>query len=68
MDRRTFLASSGILLADQALWPDGAVWAAAKTHAHYTRRIEPFNLEIAPGVLVKTIAYNGTWISNSCSL
>jgi FtsP/CotA-like multicopper oxidase with cupredoxin domain len=59
MDRRTFLTSSGILLADQVLWPGGAEWAANKMHAHYALRIEPFKLEIAPGVLVETIAYNG---------
>jgi FtsP/CotA-like multicopper oxidase with cupredoxin domain len=63
MNRRTFLASSGILLANQALSPGGAAWAfreaAAKTHAHYALRIEPHKLEIANGVVVETTAYNG---------
>jgi len=56
MNRREFLASSGFVLADHALSFRGA---AEKTKAHHALRIEPCKLEIAPGVMVDTIAYNG---------
>jgi FtsP/CotA-like multicopper oxidase with cupredoxin domain len=62
MKRRTF-PSSGILLAHQVLSPGGAAWAfrerAGGTHAHDALRIEPYKLEIARGVVVGTVAYNG---------
>ena len=72
MDRRTFLATSGILLTDQAPLPGGLVWArsgtVAKPQSHYALSIEPYKFEIALGGMIEIIVYNGTWISDSCSL
>jgi len=63
MNRRIFLVFSGISLADQALSPGGAASAsrapAGRSHAHYALRIEPYKSEIARGVVVETVAYNG---------
>lgn len=60
MNRRNFISSAGALLASRslsALAPLPVKQGAAK--ADYTLRIEPCTLEIAPGVSVKTLAYNG---------
>jgi FtsP/CotA-like multicopper oxidase with cupredoxin domain len=54
LTRRTFLQTAGCSLAAAAL----PLRAAAKK-ADYSLRIEPCTLEIAPGVTVKTTAYNG---------
>lgn len=73
MNRRTFVASAGALLAEpylNAMLPAQvkAAAAAAKAHgkthagasrADYTLKIEPCTLEISPGVNIKTVAYNG---------
>jgi len=73
MDRRTFVASAGALLAEPLLRPMISAQAiasgAAATHhdkprvdrspADYTLKIEPCKLEISPGVTIETVAYNG---------
>src|SRR5580658_2711904 len=64
MNRRSFLSSTGILLAGRTLHA-AVPWQAQTTSDHpvakadYTLRIEPCTLEIGPGVSVKTLAYNG---------
>jgi FtsP/CotA-like multicopper oxidase with cupredoxin domain len=64
MDRRSFIAGAGVMLSSKAL----AALAPMQTKdgngpltgkADHSIRIEPFNLEISPGVTVKTLAYNG---------
>ena len=65
-DRRTFLRNgsltlggslaSGIVLPALA---KAAAFAASQAKADYSLKIEPYSLEIAPGVVVKTTAYNG---------
>ena len=60
MNRRNFISSAGALLASRslsALAPLPVKQGTAK--ADYSLRIEPCTLEIAPGVSVKTLAYNG---------
>jgi FtsP/CotA-like multicopper oxidase with cupredoxin domain len=59
MNRRSFLASTGVLLADQILSQNAPAWAADKRRTHYALRIEPCKLEIAPGIVIETISYNG---------
>src|SRR5882757_3520718 len=63
MNRRSFLASSSVVLADQMFSHGGPAWAsrrsADKARSHYTLRIEPCKLEIAPGIVIDTIGYNG---------
>jgi FtsP/CotA-like multicopper oxidase with cupredoxin domain len=63
MNRRSFLASTGIMLADRMLPPAGAAWAAGKptdkARTHYALRIGPCRVEIAPGIVIDTIGYNG---------
>jgi FtsP/CotA-like multicopper oxidase with cupredoxin domain len=63
LDRRRFLRDGGLALAGGL----GAVSFGSKLaraappsgKADYTLKIEPYSLEIAPGVTVKTTAYNG---------
>lgn len=63
MNRRSFLASTGVMLADQLLSQANAAWAAGwsadKRRTHYALRIAPCQLEIAPGIVINTIGYNG---------
>ena len=66
MDRRGFLrrgalALGGSLAAGSLPLREARAQAAvaAKSKADYTLKIESCNLEIAPGVVVKTTAYNG---------
>jgi FtsP/CotA-like multicopper oxidase with cupredoxin domain len=67
INRRTFLSTAGAALGHSLLpyslaAQHGRSMAASKKElapADYTLRIEPCTLEIAPGVNVKTIAYNG---------
>src|ERR1700753_943716 len=63
MNRRSFLASTGIVIADHLLSRRGPAWAAGrsadKRHTHYALRIGPCRLEIAPGIWIDTIGYNG---------
>ncbi len=57
MDRRTFLAQNGAALAAAAL--DSAKPSWAQTPADVKLEIAPLALEIAPGKVVRTVAYNG---------
>src|SRR5579863_397862 len=64
LDRRQFLEKAGMAaggLACSSLAPAllRAAPAAPQKKADYTLRIEPASIEIAPGVTVKTTAYNG---------
>jgi FtsP/CotA-like multicopper oxidase with cupredoxin domain len=67
MDRRRFLRSGGVVLgsglAAAVLAPRelraAGFSAPPLSKADYTLKIENCNLEIAPGVVVKTTAYNG---------
>jgi len=66
MDRRRFLRQGGVALggglAAAGIGPKafGATgFAASPSKPDYTLKIEPCSLEIAPGVVVKTTAYNG---------
>jgi FtsP/CotA-like multicopper oxidase with cupredoxin domain len=60
MNRRSFLASTGVLLADRLAASAAPGWPfREKAREHYALRIEPCRLEIAPGVVVDTLAYNG---------
>lgn len=67
MNRRTFLASTGVLLAEpivsSALTAPLRAAAAAtrqlKRPADHLLKIEPCSLEISPGVVIKTVGYNG---------
>ncbi len=64
MNRRSFITSAGVLLANRslhALLPmqkkQNSTVPAGK--ADHSLRIEPCTLEIGPGVTIKTLAYNG---------
>ncbi len=62
MNRRRFLADSCLVLAKQAFTrvsPARAFSSADRTHAHYALRIQPCKIEIAPGIEIATIGYNG---------
>ncbi|MGC1872465.1 MAG: multicopper oxidase family protein [Acidobacteriaceae bacterium] len=58
MNRREFLRSSSALTAATAFARSPQLWAQAR--ADYTLQIAPFQLEIAPGKIIKTTAVNGT--------
>lgn len=53
INRRDFLAGAGALAAASAL-P-----AAVQSASDYKLRIAPYKMEIAPGIIVDTVAYNG---------
>ncbi len=64
MNRRSLLFSAGALLASKSF--DAAFASQLKLGSvpqsgkpDYTIRIEPTNVEIGPGVTIKTLAYNG---------
>jgi FtsP/CotA-like multicopper oxidase with cupredoxin domain len=62
MNRRTFLSSAGILYAGNslnALMPRSFAGSGPSAEADYSLRIEPVTLDIAPGMSIKTIGYNG---------
>jgi FtsP/CotA-like multicopper oxidase with cupredoxin domain len=61
MKRRDFLASAGVMLAGRTLQAMMPAQSAAKAagKADHTLRIEPCSIEIAPGVTIKTTAFNG---------
>jgi FtsP/CotA-like multicopper oxidase with cupredoxin domain len=66
VDRRAFLRGGGFTVAGaltQSVFAPDFLWARAlrrpKTKADYTLKIEPSSIEIAPGVVIKTTAYNG---------
>jgi hypothetical protein len=73
MDRRGFLRRGGMVVGGSLaagslplLHAGAGVLVAAKSKADYTLRIESCNLEIAPGVVVKTTAYNGQVPGRCC--
>jgi len=57
MDRRRFLKNAALTTVAASTFRSGALGAASKPD--YTLKIQPCSLEIAPGVVVKTAAYNG---------
>ena len=59
--RRSFLRKGGMALGASlgVSYLPVSAWAGAPAKADYTLDIAPFTLEIAPGIEVKTIAYNG---------
>jgi len=57
MNRRTFIAQAGAALAGAGLAPGGFSWAQIQPDVRL--EIAPLELEIAPGKLVHTVAYNG---------
>jgi FtsP/CotA-like multicopper oxidase with cupredoxin domain len=62
MDRRGFLRTGGAVVGaglTARLLPGSTLFAPPAAKADYTLKIEPCSLEIAPGVVVKTTAYNG---------
>jgi FtsP/CotA-like multicopper oxidase with cupredoxin domain len=59
INRREFLASTGILLAGQALGSALPACAQATAKADHALRIQPCTLEIGPGISIQTLAYNG---------
>ncbi len=64
INRRSFIASAGALLASKSLYAALPLQAKPSNtlpagKADHTIRIEPCTLEIAPGVTIKTLAYNG---------
>ena len=61
MNRREFLLSSGAMLAQGSSSIPKALRAASKAPVKpdVTLRIEPCSLEIGPGIVVRTTAYNG---------
>ena len=64
MNRRSFITSAGVLLANRSLhallpMQKKQSSAAPVGKADHSLRIEPCTLEIGPGVTIKTLAYNG---------
>jgi FtsP/CotA-like multicopper oxidase with cupredoxin domain len=59
MNRRNFLASAGMLLATESFGRKLHSQAKLEGKADHSLRIAPCNLEIGPGVTVKTLGYNG---------
>lgn len=66
MNRRSFLSSTGALLANRSLhslsplqMKKGSGNGVQGGGVHHSLRIEPCTLEISPGVSVRTVAYNG---------
>jgi FtsP/CotA-like multicopper oxidase with cupredoxin domain len=63
MNRRSFLASTAVVLGDQMVSRTCPAWAGGRTtekaRTHYALRIGPCKLEIAPGIVIDTIGYNG---------
>jgi FtsP/CotA-like multicopper oxidase with cupredoxin domain len=62
MNRRRFLRNGSLALGGSlsaAAIPALAAPAAPKTKADFTLNIQPCSVEIAPGVVIKTTAYNG---------
>jgi FtsP/CotA-like multicopper oxidase with cupredoxin domain len=65
MDRRRFVASAGALLVHSSLplslGPNRGIEShvALSSPADHILRIEPCTLEISPGVIIRTLAYNG---------
>src|ERR1700677_401112 len=57
MDRRTFITHAGAVLTGAALASVAPAWAEAAPDVKL--EIAPLELEIAPGKVVHTVAYNG---------
>ncbi len=55
MNRREFLAQAGIAVVGAS----PAAWAQANQDADFRLEIAPLKLEIAPGKVIHTVAYNG---------
>jgi FtsP/CotA-like multicopper oxidase with cupredoxin domain len=58
MNRRDFLAGCSVFAGASVLQPHAEVWAQITADAALT--IAPLDLEIAPGKIIHTIAYNGS--------
>lgn len=59
MNRRHFLAGCGTVAAATVLAERQRAWASQLPPADYTLEIAPINLELAPGKVIRTVAYNG---------
>jgi len=59
ISRRDLLASAGLLIAGHSVSRKLIAQAKPSRNADHTLRIEPCDLEIASGVTVKTLSYNG---------
>src|SRR5579872_3232730 len=62
MDRRKFLALTGLTAAELSLGAMSPLRAmrAPSAKSDFTIRITPVRLELAPGTVVETVGYNGT--------
>ena len=60
VNRRNFLALSGMTAADLAWASSPLARAAARTKSDFSLRISPVKLELAPGAMIETVGYNGT--------
>ncbi len=58
MNRRHFLAGSAAFTAANRFLPERS-WSSPSSKPDYSLKLEPCTIEIAPGILVKTTAYNG---------
>lgn len=60
MNRRSFLSSAGIIFAGNSLnvLMPRSLASEPSSKADYSLRIEPCTLDIAPGISIKTTAYN----------
>lgn len=59
MNRREFLISTGLVLADRSIGALPARAQAGNATADHRLRIAPCTLDIGKGVSIKTLAYNG---------
>ena len=59
MNRRDFLATSGSTALAAGVVAGGLNWKGFGRAADHTLRIAPLKLELAPGKIVETVAYNG---------
>ena len=62
MNRRSFLTTASAAFAQQTLQRHAfaaPLSSRKRASADYTLRIEPCNLEISPGVVIRTVGYNG---------
>jgi hypothetical protein len=75
MDRRAFLCTGGLALGAgfaRAMHPlmeqrfAAATTTPVQGKPDYTLKIEPCSVELAPGVVVKTTAYNGQVLQRRC--
>jgi FtsP/CotA-like multicopper oxidase with cupredoxin domain len=59
LNRRRFLRDGSLAAGALAVYPSLSTFGEPAGTPDYTLNIAPLNLEIAPGVFVKTVAYNG---------